>query len=453
MNPFILLVDDDRSLLRVTEFQLQEAGYRVITAGNGPDGLKQLSAQKFDLLITDLNMPGMDGIALVQSARRQWPNLPIIVITAYGSVDNAIRATQSGINDYLTKPFSIEALRFVIDRNMHLQKLRDENQQLKKELYDRYAPENIIGQSSMIKNLLEIVDKAAASGATVLITGESGSGKELIARALHQKSARKNQPFIAINCAAIPENLMESELFGHLRGAFTGAIRDYAGKFELADGGTIFLDEIGDLPVEMQAKLLRVLQEHEIQRVGDARLRRIDVRVLAATNRNLQEILKQGRFREDLYYRLNVLPLHIPPLRQRREDIPILLHHFIRKMEPSRRITLSEKAMEALVNYDWPGNVRELENVVERMAILYPGKRIEAGLLPFHAQPLLFSGGQLVIPFPDAGIAYAELERRIILHALQINHFNQSKTADYLKIPRHILLYRMKKLDITRPKE
>ncbi len=444
----ILLADDDTNLLRVTEYQLEDAGFNVLTASDGESAYNLYHSQSADLVLTDLNMPGMDGLELIKKIRITDTRTPIIVITAYGSIDNAIKSTQYGADDYITKPFSFEALKFSIDKNLQIKKISTENENLKQRLSDKYTPENMIGQSPGMKAVFEMVDKVSNSDANVIILGESGTGKELVARAIHNKSPRSGHPFVAVNCASIPHNLMESELFGHVRGAFTGAIKDTMGKFEAANRGTLFLDEIGDLDIDLQSKLLRVLQDREIQRIGDAQTRKIDVRILSATHRNLDDMVAGGEFRQDLFFRLNVVPLTIPPLRERKEDIPLLIHHFIQGLEPSKKITISDQAIKGLVNYQWPGNIRELENLMERFSILFPGKEIQTGQIPFIAKRYRSDENSITIPFTDDGIALDEIEKMIIIEALKRNDNNQTKTASFLKIPRHVLIYRIKKLNI-----
>ncbi len=444
----ILLIDDDQSLLRVTEFQLKEAGHSVHTASDGNKGWELFSSETVDVVLTDINMPGMDGLELIRRIRKQNTDIPIIIMTAYGSLDNAIQSTQSGADDYLTKPFSFDALQFSINKVLQLREVTTENQRLTKELAHKYAPEHIVGQSLPMKEIQSTIEKLSGRNATVLILGESGTGKELLARAIHFKSERHAKPFIAVNCASIPENLMESELFGHVKGAFTGAIRDHEGKFEGANHGTLFLDEIGDLNLDLQAKLLRVLQEQEIQRVGENKVRKIDVRILAATHQNLQELVQQRLFREDLFYRLNVVPITIPPLRERPSDIPLLIQHFIQKLDTPRKITISPKAMDKLVQYTWPGNIRELENLIERFSILYGGQEISSSQIPGQTSPASVVGDTLTIPFPKEGIGLDEIEKMVITEALERNQNNQTKAAEFLRMPRHVLLYRMKKFGL-----
>ena len=444
----ILLVDDDKSLLRVTQYQLEQEGYEILTAEDGKKGWQLFSEYAPNLVLTDINMPQIDGIALIKKIRERDESVPIIVITAYGSIDNAIKVIQSGASDYLTKPFNIESLKFTIEKNLSVSALTQENQALKNELFARYNPENIIGQSLVIKEVLGLVEKLSKRDATTLILGESGTGKELIARAIHNRGQRKSKPFIAVNCASIPDNLIESELFGHVKGAFTGAISDSMGKFEAANGGTLFLDEIGDLNVDLQTKLLRVLQDKEFQKVGSNKTILVDVRIIAATHHDLEKSVHEGIFREDLYYRLNVVPIVVPPLRQRREDIPLLISHFINKSDVQSKIKLGSDALNYLTNYDWPGNIRELENLIERLHILYPGQEIRLQNLPVATVPQPTGSDSLEITMPEEGRDYSEIEKQVITFALQKNDYNQSKTAQYLKIPRHVLIYRMKKLNL-----
>ncbi len=444
----ILLIDDDQSLIRVTEYQLKEDGFQVSVARDGKEGWKRFENEHPDLVISDINMPYLNGFELIQKIRKVDTHIPIIIMTAYGSLDNALQSTDSGADDYLTKPFSFQTLKFSIQKCLQLRDTSSENERLKRELYDKFAPENIIGQSEAMKNVMQTVAKLAASDSTVLIYGESGTGKELIARAIHSQSKRSRKPFIAVNCAAIPDNLVESELFGHAKGAFTGAVAETKGKFEAADQGTIFLDEIGDLNLDIQTKLLRVLQEREIGRVGESVVRKVDVRVIAATHRHLQEMVTAGTFRQDLFYRLNVIPLDLPPLRARKADIPLLAQHFVHKLEKERQFKFSAAALEQMVQYDWPGNIRELENLVERFSILNAGTEIQPDQLPWKSIDSSVRDGVLTLPFPEEGVSLEEIEKYVIQQALLKNRNNQTKTAHFLKMPRHTLIYRMKKFGL-----
>ncbi len=445
-NNTVLLIDDDVSLRRVVEFTLAEAGYRVLSAASGEEGMRLFDQEKPPVVVTDIQMPEISGYDVLKRIKAEHPQTLPIVITAYGTVDKAVEAMKLGAYDYLTKPFSRDELRIVVAKAFSLRNLQQENVRLREELVDRTDFSRMVGNSDEMKQVFDIVRRVAASEATVLIGGESGTGKELVARGIHHASERRGKSFVAVNCAAIPSELMESELFGHCRGAFSGAVKDRKGKFEAADGGTIFLDEIGELPLELQPKLLRVLQEREIEPVGGA-MRKIDVRVVAATNRDLEEAVREGTFREDLYYRLAVIPLILPALRARRGDIPLLVRHFLQK-HGGGQVAVSEEAMARLCAWDWPGNVRELENAVERMIILRRGDVIEESDLP---PKLLAPGGKSasVLKLPDDGYPLEELEREAVMEALNRSDWNRTRAAKFLRTPRHILVYRMEKYGIT----
>ncbi|MBN1350313.1 sigma-54-dependent Fis family transcriptional regulator [candidate division KSB1 bacterium] len=445
----ILFIDDDENLSRVVSFQLRQMGFEVATASDGEQGLKQFKQNGFDIVLTDLQLPGMDGMALLSAIRRLDKRAIIIIITAYGSVENAIEASHLGADDYLTKPFGKETLRFILEKTIRFRQLEVENLQLRSELYQKYDFHNLIGKSAAMEAVLKLTGQVAASDATVLIQGESGTGKELIARAIHYNSPRKERPFITVNCPSIPENLMESELFGHVRGAFTGALKDRKGKFQLADKGTLFLDEIGDMKEDLQAKLLRVLQEKEFERLGESDLNKVDVRVVAATNKNLDDLVRDGQFREDLYYRLNVVSLMIPPLRDRRDDIPFLVDHFIQKYSKGQHYRIADDALKMLCEYDYPGNVRELANMIERAIVISKAPLLTADLfLPLQhikrASRLPDNANSM-----HEDMTLEEIERKAILQALGASNGNQTKAAQRLAIPRHVLIYRMKKLGIT----
>ncbi|MFQ6091888.1 MAG: sigma-54-dependent transcriptional regulator [bacterium] len=440
----VLVIDDDRSLSRVLEHMLTEDGHQVTTAHDGERGLELFKRGSFDIVLTDLMMPGLDGMGVLKEVKRLNREAIVIFITAYGTVESAVEACRLGAADYITKPFSHEQLRFTMEKAIRMRELLSENIRLRTELTDRYRFDNIVGRSARMEEVFGLASRVAGSDATVLLLGESGTGKELIARAIHYTSPRSEHRFTPINCASIPDNLMESELFGHVRGAFTGALKDKKGKFELADGGTIFLDEVADLKGDLQAKLLRFLQEREFEPVGTSAPVRVDVRIIAATNKDLERLIKEERFREDLYYRLSVIPILLPPLRERKEDIPLLVDHFLNKYGKEKALTIDERAMRVLAEYDWPGNVRELENVIERATVLAGGDVITADLLP----PSLRAGGhrRTVPEIPPEGISMAEMEKRAVLAALERTGWNKTKAAELLKIPRHVLLYKMKKL-------
>jgi len=444
----VLIIDDDDSLRRVLEFTLEESGYRVLTAADGNTGMHLFVREVPPVVITDIQMPGIKGYDVLKKAMEEHPATLVIVITAFGSVENAVRAMKLGAYDYLTKPFSREELRLVVQKAFAYRQLQDENLRLKEELAEKIDFTHLIGISDEMKEVFDMVRRVAATEATVLISGESGTGKELIARAVHHGSDRREGPFVPVNCAAIPRELLESELFGHVKGAFTGAVKDRPGKFRQAEGGTLFLDEVGELPVDLQPKLLRALQEREIEPVGGEPVR-VDVRMVAATNRDLEAAMEEGAFREDLYYRLAVIPVHLPSLRQRRSDIPLLIRHFLAKHGDSAP-TLSSAAVERLVAYEWPGNVRELENVVERLVILSRGKVVEEENLPPRIRQSAREETNGVLNLPDEGFSLEELEKSAVLEALRRNDWNQTRAAAFLRIPRHTLIYRMEKYRIEK---
>ncbi len=445
----ILLIDDDVSLRRVTEFNLQEAGYHVLTANDGAAGLTLFKRHRPELVITDVQMPGMNGYEVLAAVLALEPQTLVIIVTAFSTVAQAVDAMKVGAYDYLAKPFSRDQLSLTVAKAFEYRNLKQENSQLKAALSGSSNGQQIIGQSKVMLQLLQRVEKVAASQASVLISGESGTGKEVIAKALHRGSERSNGPFIAVNCAAIPKDLIESELFGHLKGSFTGAIKDRKGKFSLANGGTLFLDEIGEMPIDLQPKLLRALQEQQFEPVGGG-TEQVDVRVLAATNRNLDESMQSGGFREDLYYRLAVVPIEIPPLRQRREDIPLLLDFFLRRRHAGKEVGFSTQVIEYLQKYHWPGNVRELENVVEQMLILRSSDIMELADLPERIGRPVTSSNK-VLNLPEEGYSLEALEKEAVEEALRRCNGNKSKAAVFLQIPRHTLLYRLEKYNIHTP--
>jgi DNA-binding NtrC family response regulator len=447
MKKRVLVVEDEEKLRRVIELQLVSAGFEVDKAPTAEEGLKIVD--RADLVLTDLRLPRMDGLQLLSQIRLQNAHVPVIMMTAYGSVETAVESMKAGATDFLLKPFSLDHLMQVVNKAMEMSALRDENRQLKEELGRRYEYDNIIGRSEAMQEIFATIERVAPSRATVLLAGESGVGKDLIARAIHFRSPRRDRPLVKINCSAIPENLMESELFGYEKGAFTGAVGTKPGKFEQADTGTVFLDEIGDVPAAIQVKLLRILQEREFERLGSNVTRHIDVRVIAATNQDLRAALEQGTFREDLYYRLNVVPLNIPPLRERKQDIPFLANHFLRKLAPDAAgqvESISDGAMEKLAGYHWPGNVRELENVIERALILSRGTQLEAEDIKLetapHPRP---HNDQHFLP---EGLTLDQYEQEIIREALRRADGNKSHAARLLGLTRNALRYRLTQMGL-----
>ncbi|MGC1455546.1 MAG: sigma-54 dependent transcriptional regulator [Nitrospirota bacterium] len=444
----ILLIDDDDSLRRVMEFSLTEAGRRVRAAASGEDGLRLFEQETFDAVITDITMPGMSGMEVLAKVRQRDADIPVIIITAYGTIESAVKAMKQGAFDYITKPVSRDELRLTLEKAIRMRRLEKENVELRAEVTDRYRFESIIGSSEKMKEVLDLAGRVAVSDASLLITGESGTGKELLARGVHFNSRRAAGPFVAVNCAAIPEALIESELFGHVKGSFTGAVKDKEGKFELADGGTLFLDEIGDLRIDLQAKILRALQEREVDRVGGGKPASVDVRVIAATNKDIERAVKEGVFREDLYYRLNVITLFIPPLRERKEDIPLLASYFLKKFNKDADVRVDAGALSALTSYGWPGNVRELENVIERASVLRRGALITPDELPEKLKKDKPGVEDIILNLPEQGISLEDLEKSLIIKALDKHKGNQTRAAEYLKITRPTLIYRMEKFGL-----
>jgi DNA-binding NtrC family response regulator len=434
----VLVIEDEEKFRRVIGLHLSSGGYEVKAAATAEDGLKHAAGA--DLILTDLKLPGMSGLDLLERVRAQNAETPVVVMSAFGTVEIAVEAMKKGAVDFLPKPFSLDHLTVVVEKALEVRKLRDENRELRQALGERYRFENIIGGSAAMQEIFATVARLAPTRATVLLCGESGVGKDLIARAIHQHSPRQDRPFVKINCTAIPENLMESELFGYEKGAFTGATTSKPGKFELADTGTVFLDEIGDVPPAIQVKLLRVLQDREFERLGSNRTLHVDVRVIAATNADLRAALEQGTFREDLYYRLNVVPLNLPPLRERREDIPALVEHFARKYGGA----WSEGALAPLMSYHWPGNVRELENVVERSILLARGPRVEA------ADVRIDTAGRArnADAFLPEGMTLDQFEQSLIREALKRTNGNKSQAARLLGLTRNALRYRLAQMGL-----
>jgi len=446
MTHKILVIDDEEKMCWALERALSQEGYQVVTATRGLQGIELAKKTEPSLVILDLKMPDIGGIEVLKQIKEINSNLPVIMITAHGSIDTAIEAMKIGATDYITKPFKLEEIKLQITKALHLSNSENQLNLTQQELGNKYG--KIVGQCDAIKEVALLIRQVAKTGATVLITGESGTGKEVAAVEIHKASNRADRPFIAVNCAALPEQLLESELFGHERGAFTGATTKKKGRFEIADKGTILLDEIGEMPISMQAKLLRVLQERCFERVGGTETIHVDVRVIATTNIDLATAISNGTFREDLYYRLNVMRISIPPLRSRKEDIPLLVNHFLEKFDPSHSKKISSKAMKILTNYNWPGNIRELQNAIERALIVCQGTEIQ----PVHFPEELLSGleetSTPIINLTEGGFSLEDLEKHLIIKALEKNNNNQTKVAKYLGISRPTLLYRLKKYGI-----
>jgi len=459
----ILIVDDEPNYQIVLGEFLRDEGFETLTADNGQQALDLVKNNDINLVITDMQMPGMDGFALLQAIKEFRNTIPVIMITAYGEVEKAVRAMQLGAFNYLTKPFNTEELLACANKALEHHSLAQENKRLQMEMSSRYHFDQLIGKNKAMVQLYSLIERVAPSQSTVLITGESGTGKELVARAIHYNSTRSQAPFISVNCAALPEALLESEFFGHERGAFTGAVAMRKGKFEAADTGTIFLDEIGEMPLPLQAKLLRVLQEKSFERIGANKTIHVDVRIITATNKDLKDEVAQGTFREDLYYRLNVIHLALPPLRERPDDIPILAEHFVRKYAAQSGrpdLTIAPETLRVLASLPWDGNVRELENTIERATVLCPGSVIE----PEDVQPLSGVVGDTDTPPvnvsvdqipPEAKLTDVlnDIEEKMLHRALEETNFVQTQAAKKLGITKSLLQYKMKKFQIRRGDE
>jgi DNA-binding NtrC family response regulator len=451
----ILIVEDEPKMRRLLEISLAEDGHSVRCVGDAETGLRNLAAEPADLVVTDLKLPGMSGLEFMQEAKRINASLPMIVMTAYGSVETAVEAMKAGASDYVLKPFTMAEMKLVINKELDVQRVRDENRSLKEALGRRYHFQNIMAHSSKMQEVLALVERVAATNSTVLIGGESGVGKDLIARAIHQNSRRASGPFIKINSTAIPDNLFESELFGFEKGAFTGATMAKPGKFELADKGTLFLDEIGDVPAPIQVKLLRVLQEREFERLGGTRTLKVDVRLIAATNRDLRAALEEGTFREDLYYRLNVVPIDIPPLREHKEDIPDLVSHFFNRFarENGKDMhAITPAALKLLMDYHWPGNVRQLENIIERGVALAAGPVLDVDDIHLDQRSpatATLSAGAAGAPFLPEGMTLELWEDEMIREAMRRANGNKSEAARLLGLSRNALRYRLAKLGVA----
>jgi DNA-binding NtrC family response regulator len=448
--PTILIVEDEAKMRRLLELNLGEDGFTTLSAGDAEAGVKLLRENSIDLVVTDLKLPGMNGLEFLQAVKRQNAGLPVVVMTAFGSVETAVEAMKAGASDYVLKPFSLGEMRMVIRKELDVRNLREENRSLREALGKRYQHPNVVARSAKMQEVLATVDRVAPTNSTVLLGGESGVGKDLIARAIHEKSRRASGPFVKINSTAIPENLLESELFGYEKGAFTGANASKLGKFEMADKGTLFLDEIGDVPPVTQVKLLRVLQEREFERLGGTRVIKVDVRLIAATNRDLREALEQGTFREDLYYRLNVVPIDIAPLRQRKEDIPDLVNLFVSRFcgDSSKQVkSIAPEAMQILLHYYWPGNVRELQNIIERACALANGTELGAADIHLDVRPAKTAND--ASRFLPEGMTLEHWEDEMIQEALRRANGNKSQAARLLGLSRNALRYRLSKIGIA----
>lgn len=450
----VLVVDDEESFRHMLSVILAKEGYEVETASNGEEALQKAILSPFDQILCDIRMPQMDGLEFLKEIKKTGIESIIIMMSAYGTIDTAIEAMKLGAYDYISKPFKPDEIILTLRKGEEREQLRRENELLRKEVAKEYSFENIISKNEKMLNIFDVIKKVAQYKSTVLITGESGTGKELVARALHYNSDRSQNPFIPVNCGAIPENLLESELFGHIKGAFTDAIRTKKGLFEEADGGTLFLDEIGELPAPLQVKLLRVLQEGEIRRVGESKSIKIDVRIVTATVKDLTKEVNEGRFREDLFYRLNVLPIHIPPLRERKEDIPLLIDHFIKKYNQSMNKNVKgvdHQVLEILMNYKWYGNVRELENTIERAIVLTDKEYIELNDLPAEVREYREESRPETIFEEEYSIKKASrvLEINLIKKALKKTRGNHTHAAKLLEISHRALLYKIKEYGIV----
>ena len=447
----ILVVDDDESLRWVTQAQLQQSGYEATAAASGREALDRMREDPPDLVITDLMMPGMSGLELLKRIRAEYPEVIVIMVTAFGAVDTAVEAMKAGAYDYLTKPVNVDELRLTVDRGLEHLGLREEIRNLRVSLDRKYGFESILGRSKPLLAVLDMASRAAQATSTVLIHGETGTGKELVAKAVHCNSRRKDKPFVTINCGAIPKDLLESELFGHRKGSFTGAFENKRGRVELADGGTLFLDEIGELPLELQVKVLRLIQQGEIEKLGTTHAATVDVRIIAATHRNLPAMVEDGTFRQDLYYRLAVIPLELPALRERADDIAELAQHFFleaKEKQGRSSLVLPASLLPYFSAYGWPGNVRELENVIERVVVLSRGDEITLDDLPDFLKRKRPPAEELHFDLPPQGISLEAVEKELIVRALEKFHWNQTHAAQYLDISRKTLIYRMEKFGL-----
>lgn len=452
----LLIVEDEAALREVVAERLADQGYDVVQAANGEEAIDRLAEFAFDIVVTDLRLPGIDGGKVLEAAVTRYPDIIGIVVTGYGTVKDAVAAIKRGATDFVTKPFQFDELLHVLDSALEQRRLKSENAYLRSQLERRYSFEGIVGRSRPMRDLFQLLETVSVTNSTILVSGETGTGKELVARAIHHNSPRRGNQFVAINCSAIPETLLEAELFGHVRGAFTGAVGNRVGRFEQAHKGTLLLDEVGTMSAPLQMKLLRTLQEREVERVGDSRTIKVDVRVIAATNSDLTKLVAAGKFREDLYYRLNVIPVRLPPLRDRREDIPLLVQHFLdrfcRELGPPRpTMTVSQQAMRRLMAYEWPGNVRQLENALERAVALSAGRtQIELADLPPELQELSDAPSSGVFSLPEDGIDFHEyvgnVERELIRQSLERTGGNKGRAAQLLNLKRTTLVEKLKRM-------
>lgn len=451
----LLLVEDEAALREATAERLIDRGYRVVAVESGEAALEQLAEFAFDIVLTDLRLPGIDGSAVLSASLERYPEIVCVVVTGFGTVQDAVNAIKLGAVDFIAKPFQFEQLLHVLASALEQRRLRSENAYLRSQLEDRYRFEGLVGQSARMRELFDLLETVAASPSTVLLTGETGTGKELAARAIHHNSVRRAHRFVALNCSAVPETLLEAELFGHVKGAFTGAVANRTGRIETAHQGTLFLDELGVMSISLQAKLLRVLQERELERLGDTRTIKVDVRVIAATNADLQQLVGDGLFREDLYYRLNVIPIFLPPLRERREDIPLLVQHFVARLsphkKPAQKVTVTQEALRVMMAYAWPGNIRQLENAVERaLALSRDRTQIDVQDLPPELRDNSPAGQEPTVTLPadglDLPLYIADVERQLIGQALDETGGNRQQAARRLGLKRTTLVEKVRRL-------
>lgn len=449
--PHLLLVDDEESLRSVVAERLTDEGFQVIQASDGESALKAIDGFAFDVIVSDLRLPGVGGFQVIEAAISRYPGIIAIVVTGYGTVKDAVDMIKLGAADFIAKPFQFDELMHVLNKALEQRRLKSENAYLHEQLDERFGLGSMVGKSAPMRSLFQLIETVAPTTTTILITGETGTGKEMVARAIHQTSSRHRGRFVAINVSAIPETLLDAELFGHAKGAFTGAVAMRQGRLEQADGGTLFLDEVGTMPMALQMKMLRVLQEREFERIGDTRTIKVDVRIVTATNADLAKMVKEGTFREDLYYRLNVIPVHLAPLRERVEDIPLLAQTFVKKFAPDRDITVSQDAMRRLMAYAWPGNVRQLENAIER-AIAMSGSRsqIDVADLPADLQVTTEDNAKPTLDLPADGLdlpaMIAQIEKDMIARALARTDQNKGAAARLLGLKRTTLVEKLKRI-------